>query len=85
MCYDREEEDAIIDEWSLVHFGAGALMKRVGIRPVFAGLLIIGYEIIEPQLIEMMRDSKLDLGWSHESERNILSDVILGFAGYFIS
>lgn len=70
-------EDACLDRWSLLHFGAGyALSQQLGDRHFIPGLgLLFGYELIEPEF------------WPgyNESELNRNCDVVVGAIGWAAS
>ena len=68
----------IIDGWSLIHFGAGAILGLMKLPRTSAYSLIIGYEIFE----NILKFENKDLFGDNESVKNIVVDTIVGIAGY---
>jgi len=68
----------LIDGWSLVHFGAGAILGLMKLSRTSAYSLIIGYEVFE----NILKFENKDIFGDNESFKNIVADTVIGIAGY---
>jgi len=75
-------ENKFFDVWSLVHFGSGSTLALLGVKRINAFWLILGYELFENIVL---REVGKDLFNAVETPTNMLSDVIIGQAGYEIT
>lgn len=73
-----------LDWWSLVHFSSGLLLGLLPIGWGTAALALVAYEAFEGGLRRVKTRGKKDGVFEHESWRNIVADVVLGFAGFGI-
>lgn len=72
-----------IDVYTLVHFLYGYVAKRYGYsnEAILVGAVL--YEMIEPRIIDYMRNTlKMD-AWGHESKHNILWDILIAEFGAY--
>lgn len=63
-----------VDMWTPLHFVAGTAIGVIGIRPDIAAPLIIGFEILENQMLGGVGGG--------ESVANSATDVLVGIMGY---
>ncbi len=68
-------EKSPIDKYTVAHFLFGVLGKRAGWKSSSIVILAVGYEIIEPTIIE-----KIPL-WNKEGPSNIGVDVLAAWLG----
>jgi hypothetical protein len=83
----REKGEATLDRWTAVHFATGYALGKIA-KPSTALLCLIGFEVFEA----FLRGNPdkvpgfVPKGYlEHESERNIVADVVAGWAGYGLS
>ncbi len=68
-------EKSPIDKYTVAHFLFGVLAKRAGWKSSSIIFVAVGYEIIEPTIIE-----KIPL-WNKEGPSNIAVDVLAAWLG----
>ncbi len=74
--------NSIFDLWSLVHIGSGVILGLAKISRPYTYGLIIGYEFIENFVLRKQLESFFK---EEEGDLNIISDVVVGIAGFEIT
>lgn len=65
-----------LDLWSIIHFLVGfSLYHFFKFEPIYAWIIIIGFEIVEPYFKHFKREHPTDTFW----------DIVIGMAGYYIA
>ena len=78
-----EQDKDAVDAWTLVHFGFGVVMGKTGLPLLPTVILLAFYEYIENAYDGAV--TKAVFGSTRpESSKNILVDVLIGIAGYYV-
>ena len=70
-----------VDFYTFVHLFYGYLAAKRGWNNT---QIVIGasvYEIVEPIIIDKMRNGSNQLDWNHESTKNIMVDIVISLIG----
>lgn len=68
-----------LNEWTVIHLGAGFLLGYLGVSLRLAIILIVGFELIEQSI-----GIGLHLAWPPEGTLDSIIDIAIGLIGWFI-
>ncbi len=79
-----QQDVAPIDLYTFVHFLYGYVAKSYGYsnKAILVGAVL--YEMIEPSIIDYMRNTLKMNAWGHESKHNILWDILIAEFGAMV-
>lgn len=72
-----------LDKYTLRHLLLGFLLEKAGATPIAAGLIAVGFELVEDRLKHKFPAIFPDA--SRDSKRNALTDVAAAVAGYYVA
>ncbi len=70
-----------IDSYTVIHALFGFLAHKSGLTDAEILVLAVLYEVIEPSIIDQMRQGKNPLEWNHEGRANIAVDILAALLG----
>ena len=70
-----------IDSDTVIHALYGFLAHKSGLTDAEILALAILYEILEPAIIDQMRQGRNPLKWNHEGRGNIAVDILAAWLG----
>lgn len=70
-----------IDAYTAVHFIYGYIAKGMGYTNEQIMIGAVLYEMIEPKILDFMRNTLKVNAWGHESKHNILWDILISEVG----
>ena len=73
---------AHIDRFTAVHFATGAAMGLLGVGPLGAAMISVGFELVE----DSIKDSRFNIFpyASHDTKQNSLTDALATSAGAYV-
>jgi hypothetical protein len=70
-----------IDSYTVIHALYGFLAKKSGFTDTEILTIAILYEVLEPAIIDQMRQGRNPLQWNHEGQANIAVDIFVAWFG----
>ena len=80
----KRKGEAPLDNWSWVHLAAGIGLGAIGVPTLWGMGLIAGFEVLEGGLRQIKTTKRAGGLFQYESWPNIIADIIVGAAGFFL-
>jgi len=74
-----------IDIYTFVHALFGYVAAKKGLSNTDILILAGLYELIEPKIIDAMKNGTNTLDWDHESRQNIIIDIFVPLLGAYLA
>lgn len=78
-----EQNTALADPWTLVHFSAGLAAGMAGVSAFWAGVVAVGYEVFEQVAERQPWGKRLFKSPGAENYPNVVLDVVVFALGWW--